>query len=383
MRRVVPFLLIAFALAACIGRGARPGAGAPLTLSPAWGTLLEVPADLQLAAVPGGFLVATPAGTLLRMSAADGTVVWKRELGLPVEGTIVLIRDAAGSNPGFAALPLTDGDVGLLPLDDGEGLMRWPLGWQEPLLSDAGGRLLALAPSGGAALYDPWSREVLWETSLPPLARAGAADCGEFLLIGLADGTIAALESRSGAVRWAERLPAAAAVAPRCTEGQAFVATVDNNLHALRLRRRSASRMWRVRSGADPVGPPLVIGGTTLLLSKDTYLYGFRRRNGHLLFRTRLDRRPGPAAVLRDLILVAGPHVRRLDAFRLPEGRSAGAFELPVGTRFLTPPVVSGDRVAIAVARYGQESTRIIALQPSAGLPDHALQGLRPTTPAP
>jgi outer membrane protein assembly factor BamB len=370
LRRAVPFLFfMVIALAACGGRGGRPGPGvaAVLTLSPAWSTLVEVPADLQLAAVPGGFLVATPSGTFLRMSAEDGALLWRRDLNLPVEGEIAVLRDTARSDSGFAAFHLKDGDVGLLPLDDGEGLTRWPLGWEEPILSEAGGRLLALSPSGGAALYDPWSQKVLWEASLPPTARAGAADCGELLLIGLADGTLVALESRSGSVRWGERLPAPAAVAPSCTEAQVFVATVDNDLHALRLRRRSASRMWRVRSGADPVGPPLVIEGTALLLSKDTYLYGFRRRNGHLLFRTRLDRRPGPAAVLRDLVLVAGPHVRRLDAFRLPEGRSAGAFELPVGTRFLTPPVVSGDRVALAVARYGQESARIIALQPSAG----------------
>ncbi|HZE89886.1 MAG TPA: hypothetical protein VE404_10070, partial [Verrucomicrobiae bacterium] len=82
-------------------------------------------------------------------------------------------------------------------------------------------------------------------------------------------------------------------------------------------------------------------------------------------FRARLDRRPGPAAVLGDLVFVAGPQSTRLDAFRLPEGRGAGSFTLPEAARFISAPVASGSHVAIALAKYGEETSRIVGLGPA------------------
>jgi hypothetical protein len=177
------------------------------------------------------------------------------------------------------------------------------------------------------------------------------------------DGRVAGIDPGDGSPRWTKDLHSPAAAAPGCDGRNAFVATEDDTLHALRLHRRSAGRMWKVRSGADPAAPPVAAGKAVLFLSKDTYLYGLRRRNGHLVFRIRLGRRPGPAALLEDLVLVAGLHATRLDAYRLPLGLNAGGFGLPEGTRFVTPPVAAAGRVAFGAARFGEtERARVVSL---------------------
>jgi hypothetical protein len=100
-----------------------------------------------------------------------------------------------------------------------------------------------------------------------------------------------------------------------------------------------------------------------LLPSKDTYLYGMKRRNGHLVFRIRLGRRPGPAAIVGDLVLVSGAQATRLEAYRLPLGYSAGGFDVPVGSRFVTPPILSGGTLAMGVVKFGvADRSRLIAI---------------------
>lgn len=366
-----PFLLLL--LTAVIAAGCAPASGGPGTdpdsaqeLSPAWSVDIEASPDMRVVPVTGGILIASRPSTLLRLDVRDGSLLWITALEDPIEGAPSVLETDEGE-PDLAAVALEDGDVALLSLEDGSLVRRWPLGWEAPRLSSVKGRLLAHSADGRIALFDTGTGRALWQAHLQPLARVGAVHCDEWILVGTTDGQLIAMDPMSGRVAWRESLPSAVAAEPVCDGRDLLLVTEGNELHSLRLRRRSAGIQWTARTGADPVGPPLVREETILLISKDTYAYGFRRGNGHLVFRTRLARRPGPPAVLGRLILVAGPHVTRLDAFHLPEGRSAGAFELPEGTRFLTPPVVSGSRVLLGVARYGEEQSRIIALEVKPG----------------
>jgi hypothetical protein len=187
--------------------------------------------------------------------------------------------------------------------------------------------------------------------------------------VGLEDGRIVGVDLETGEILTRKSLGSPAAVAPTCRGWSAWVATRDNALHSLRLHARRAGERWRVLSGADPAAPAIPFKDDVLFLSKDTFLYGFRKSNGHLRFRLRLDRRPGPGAILDDLLFVAGPQSTRLDAFRLPEGRPAGSYTLPEAARFVTPPVASAGRVAVVVGRYGEETSKLVGLAPRAGGP--------------
>ena len=372
MRRSEVAVIIAAAALVFVACSARNGApasapeGAGLPLAPAWSATLNVGGELQLAAAPGGFIVAAPSGKVLLVRAADGTIGWKKDVGAKITGSIALAGGASPASSGWVALPVEGAEVVLLPLAGGEPEQRWRLNEPSPILSSAGPELLAVSLDGTVRLYSPAAAKTLWETRLPPAAPVQGALCAGRILIGLASGVLAGLDAQTGKVQWKKDLGSPLAAAPSCSGHHGVAATADNFLHALRIHRRSAGFTWRARSGADPAAPPLLVRKTVLLLSKDTYLYGFGLRNGHLGFRIRLDRRPGPPAILGDIVLIAGSHAERLDAFRLPYGRSAGGFNLPEGNRFLTPPVISEGKIAIAVARYGEETSRLIALAPPA-----------------
>jgi outer membrane protein assembly factor BamB len=319
---------------------------------------------MQLVAAPGGFLVVSPPSGARLIAAGDGSIRWETSLETSIAGEAAVIPGGEeGGHGGWIALPVEGGDVILLSLESGEPASRWELEWPEAILSSAGESLVALSPVGGAARYDPARREVAWRIDLPPLAPSPAASCGSSLLVGQADGRLLSIDAETGELRWRKNLGSPIMVRPTCLGKHAFVATADNFLRGLRLRRSRAGTKWRARSGGDPAAPPLARPDLALFLSKDTYLYGLRAGNGHLVFRTRLDRRPGPAVILHDLVIVSGSHVRQLNAFRLPGGHGAGAFSLPVGSRFLTPPVVSEEKVAFAVGRYGEESSTLVALE--------------------
>lgn len=364
-------VLASLAALSCAGRGrpaGRAGEPPPLVLEPAWSAQLDQGGPLDLAPVPGGFAVVSADGRLRGLDASTGSVAWEARLPSGPRGPAVSFQEVPGVRSEWLALP-TAGAVEILDGATGARVASIPLveGDPPPRLSAVAEGLLLMEAGGDAVLVSPGDGREIWRRPLPSPASAPGAACRGQVVAGLSDGRLAGLSAGSGKLLWTKKLGSPAAARPACDGRHLYVATRDNRLHALRLHRRSAGRMWKVITGADPAAPPLVVEETLLLLSKDTYLYGLKRRNGHLIFRIRLGRRPGPAAVLQELILVSGAQSPRLEAYRLPRGLNAGGFDLPVGSRFVTPPVVSGGTIALAVARFGvTDSSRVIALKPGA-----------------
>jgi len=364
---LIPLLALATAPACSARRGAAAEPGAGFRLESAWDSPVAQSGEIHVASAPGGFLAAAASGTLTFFDAGTGKAAWSKESGAEIAGSLVVgapggHSDGEGAGPGWAAAMTRGGDIVVYPLaSDGSAEIR-PLGWPGAMLSAWGDGLIALDPAGAVAFIRPSDPASRWEIRMPPLAPVPASACGEIALLGTRDGRLVAVRPRDGSVAWRKSLGSPLAAAASCDRKHAFAATADNELHALRLHKRSAGRMWRIRSGADPAAAPVLRDGLVALLSEDTYLYGFNRRNGHLRFRIRLGRRPGTPAILHDILFVAGSHVAKLDAFRLPSGLAAGAFTLPVGGHFVTQPVVSGDHLAIGVGRYGEGSSTLVGL---------------------
>ncbi len=366
MRRTLIALLALVAAASCAARERAQAVAAAqkaTVLAPAWSVELDFGGPLELRAAPSGFAVFGSGGQVVFFDSSDGSVRWRTTLEAPLAG-IPVVGEAEDGSGAWAAVPL-EKSIALIDLRDGQ--VR--AGWSRPpgeliQLSAAPGGLIVVAEGGRALALDPASGKERWSAALPGAAApVPASACRGQILAGLKDGRLAGLDERDGSLRWTQKLRSPAAAAPACAEPHAFVATMDNTLHALRVHRWGAGQMWKVRSGADPVAPPEIRESLVLFLSKDTYLYGLKRRNGHLVFRIRLGRRPAPAGILDDLVLISGLQAKRLDAYRLPSGLSAGGFDLPEGTRFVTPPVVSGGRVAFGVARFGEtDRARLTAL---------------------
>jgi len=363
LKRLAAAIALVLPWVACAHRGAsgaQPVAGS--ALGPAWTVAIDAASGTQLAPISGGFLAATPAGIVIRINAEDGVETWRRDLGAAIAGPLAVAPAAAGSIDALAAVPLEGGRVAVFSQRTGvEGVSPNP-GWGEMTLVAARDGVVALSKEGLVRRYRADSPDPSWERRLPAPPSAPGAICAGRFLVGLEDGRIVGVDLETGEIRTRKDLGSPAAVAPTCSDRTAWVATTDNTVHALRLHARRAGETWKVRSGADPAAAPLLFRENLLFLSKDTFLYGFRRNNGHLLFRLRLDRRPGPGAILDNLLFVAGPQSTRLDAFRLPDGHPAGSYILPEAARFITPPVASNGRVAIVVGRYGEETSRLVGL---------------------
>jgi len=356
MRRA-PLFLAALLTAACVHNAASDKPEQAGAFTPAWTLIVAAAAGIQIAAAPGGFLVATPSGDLVKVAAADGATAWRTALGAKIDGTIAVAEL-------FAAAPLEGAEIALVSLSSGEVKGQLATGLGPVTLAASGGSVAAVSQDGVARLYKVGSTDPLWESRLPAPPSTPGTICSGRLMIGLSDGTILGLDLGTGQVRTKRNLGSPPMTAPGCLGNRLYVVTQDNILHALRLYKKHASRKWHVRSGADPAASPLTFRSDVLLISKDTFLYGFQRLNGHLVFRAHLDRRPGPGALLDDLLFVAGPQSTRLDAFRLPLGRGAGSFTLPEAARFITPPIASAGHVAIAFAKYGEETSKVVGVGP-------------------
>lgn len=378
VRRICAALIagsLALACAAHHGAGTAPGGLS--VLAPAWHADLDAGGPMQIVPAHGGFCVVMASGRVFFLDGLAGKILWQRDLGAPVTGPSRK-GPLAGTDKGqWLAIP-GEAKVTLLTLPGGEPLAPWarPAGSGDLRLSEVGGRLLALTGAGGATLVEPRTGSALWSVKLPSPASAPGALCRGQILLGVESGDLIGVDPEDGKVRWRKRLHSPPAVEPECAGRHMYVATRDNAVHALRLHRRSAGRMWKVLTGADPDASPVALDDLLLVFSKDTYLYGFHRRNGHLVFRVRLNRRPGPGAVIDGLVLVSGLQSTRLDAFRLPTGIASGGFDLPVGSRFVTPPVLSGGYVALGVARFGEtDRSQVIALTPAPAPPPAAPPG--------
>jgi len=367
VKRILILALLTLPAVACLKHAPEtPGPGEG-SLAPAWTITLDAAAGTQVAAAPSSFLVATPGGSLRRIDAESGRDMWKIDLAASPAGDMVVSPGPPGAASGFVAVPTVSGTIEVVDLETGAAASAWEAGGTAPSLSASRDRLFAVSSEGSVRAFRVGSPAPLWEARLPSPPSAPGAICRGRLLVGLADGRLVGLDLETGEVRTRKNLDSPALVAPGCGGKRAYVATRDNKLHALRLYRRSAGLKWRIRTGADPAAVPLLHEDQVLLLSKDTFLYGFNASNGSLRFRVRLDRRPGPGALLGNLLFVAGPQSTRLDAFRLPDGRASGSYSLPEAARFVTPPVASAGRVAIVVARYGEESSRLVGLAPVEG----------------
>ncbi len=358
-------ILLIVAAAAGPATRARPEEPADGPLSPAWEIPLPDTSAPFLAGTADGFLVGTPSGRL-RAHRADGSgPLWEVDLEARILTAPVLAPDRL-------AITLEGGTVAILRSGDGGPVARAEAPSAAP--SEAAAHLVSL-PAGfvisrgpTVTLLDPSTGTALWSTELPAPASAAAAQCGTHLLVGTQRGDLVSIDPADGAVRWSRPLAEGAiTTAAGCWHDRAFVGAADNRLYAVKLQRRKPDRKWSFLTGGDMAGRPLVHGGRLLVLSYDTYLYALEADNGHLAWRVRLGRRPRPDGVLYgDRLVVAPLNTEILEIFALPGGvQGPPPSLLQDKERFVSPPVLAGGNlIVIAAARYGEDTARLIAVDP-------------------
>ena len=330
----------------------------------------ETPAPMVVG-TGDGFVVASRSGKISSFPLDGGPALWQAQLGAPLASLPVL----SGSR---LVIPLEDGSIALLDASTGSVSARLDGIGSGLMLSTVPGGVAISDPAGSVALLDPESAVISWKVALPAPPSAPVAACAGTLLVGTSKGSLVSI-SFSGQLLWEHPLGGPVATAAACAGDRAYVGGSDNKLHALKVRPKRCRLLWSFITGGDIVGPPLVRAERVMFFSLDTYLYALRADNGHLAWKIRMGRRPRPsAALVGDLLFVAPLNAERLDAFRLPGGASVSHLALEAGLdRFVTPPALAGKLVVIGAARYGEESARVIGLDPlGSGSPvDPALVG--------
>jgi outer membrane protein assembly factor BamB len=189
------------------------------------------------AALPGGaaaplywdtgwLLASTTAGDLAAFRAADGTLVWRRQLGAPLAST-----------PGPAL------DRLFLPLADN--------------------RLVAVLLATG---------ETVWERKLTaPITALLALD--DQIVFGTTVKDVTSVSLSNGRERWTRRLGGDMAGSPAADDKRIFYASRDNMVWAV--DRGSGNLRWKAGLASRPAGGPLRLGDALLMPLVSSQMVGF------------------------------------------------------------------------------------------------------------
>jgi outer membrane protein assembly factor BamB len=225
----------------------------------------------QAPAVRGDtLLVVGEQGAIRALHTADGSLLWRAELGDRVR-----VGPALGVDRVFAGT--IKGDLVALALADGaehwrqalgEGLRSRPLFAGEHLYTaTAAGRIVAVRSDSG---------QIVWEQSLGALPTEGLALGAGVLVVGCVDRHLYGLDAKTGVERW--RFPTEGVVrsSPQVTAQTVYGASSDGHLYALELE--SGRLLWKYRLDGPVLAPVTVGDGVVGVASEKQTLYVFGRR---------------------------------------------------------------------------------------------------------
>lgn len=179
----------------------------------------------------GWLIASTTAGDLAAFRAADGTLVWRRQLGAPL-----------ASAPGPAL------DRLFLPLADN--------------------RIVAVQLANG---------ETVWELKLTaPITALLALD--DQLVFGTASKDLISVELSHGRERWKRRLGGDMAGVPAADDKRIYFASRDNIVRAV--DRKSGNLRWLESLSSRPAGGPLRITDALLMPLVSSQIVGFDPATG-------------------------------------------------------------------------------------------------------
>lgn len=251
----------------------------------------------------GRIYVATSDGVVEARALGDGASMWRRDFGTPFSTTVSLHTVGGAERLLVGTL-----NGRLLALDPSDGTTQWAVDitgsmLEAPIVVDGGlvlatsqGRIMSLVGDTGETR---WNIRGPTPRGLTIHGHAGVALCGDTLVTGFVDGTVAAFRAKDGVARWSGRLadPEAtfndADATPLCGRDRIFAAGYGDGIAALRLT--DGEILWkRPLSGVTS----LAMGndGTVYAASAEGTLVALAGADGAKRFRTGFT--PGPVSPL-------------------------------------------------------------------------------------
>ena len=322
-------------------------------------------------------------GAIVALDADTGAVIWT------VDGLASSFPVAVDADGVYVVLA-----SGLVALDVATGRERWrmPLEGEvsAPIVARAGwvvvglstGQVIAIRSADGTTV---WSRAYPTPIVTPPVIH------GDRVYLPGSDARVIAARIEDGTMVW-ERTVGGAVLTIAPLGNRVYVGADDNFFYAL--DDRDGRRLWRWRTGGDPVGQASADDRHVFFSSLDTVVRALDRGHGAQRWRRPLPWRPrsGPLLV-GTTALVAGVALD-LRGFDTASGTPAGEFALsPDRLEVLegVPVVVPRQRLPGAYIVVALADGRLLALEHAFGLkaepltqvPGETMALTPPTPPSP
>ena len=198
-----------------------------------WSATLDERASVlatPVASDAGNVIVADDRGRVVALRPEDGSVVWTRDLGAPVEVT-----------------PTTDG--------------------RTVFLATTRARLFALDADRGAVRW-------VFEMDDPTVRVAAPARSGGDLVFGGSDGVLRNVDPATGALRWTFEAPDAITAAPLITRSTVYFGTMGRMLYGV--DRSTGEKLWEHRLKGRVKSPMAARDGILVVLTEPHEVYLFR-----------------------------------------------------------------------------------------------------------
>lgn len=183
---------------------------------------VQRPGPLAFTTMPlvddGRVLVADGSGSAAALDSETGVPEWHTDLGAGVRGTPVIVGD-------LFIVGTDHGDLVALRVADGTRAWTTELGAVaiSASLVEAGGRVYAASEDGSMTAVDARSGAVLWTAAVGGPVLHGAALAGGVLYVGDRTGRLSAIEAASGRERWHVELGPGAIATPSVANDSIYV----------------------------------------------------------------------------------------------------------------------------------------------------------------
>ncbi|WP_022835179.1 beta-alanine-activating enzyme beta-propeller domain-containing protein [Salisaeta longa] len=147
----------------------------------------------------------------------------------------------------------------------------------------AGGTVFVGSDDGSVYALEARTGELQWRYETGSWVRSSPAVAGETMFVGCNDGSVYALEALTGELRWRYETEDSVFSSPAVAGGTVFVGCNDGSVYALEAL--TGELQWRYETEDSVFSSPAVAGGTVFVGSDDGSVYALEARTGELQWR--------------------------------------------------------------------------------------------------
>jgi eukaryotic-like serine/threonine-protein kinase len=279
--------------------------------------------------------IGTYRGELYAVNSARGEKMGRLSLEGPIHGTPVV-------DDSMIFVVLSSGGNTLVAIDIRSGDIVWKnaLGPIETSPVQYGGHLFIAALDGLVYCFQKDTGEELWKYSLPDSKKgrnihSSPATDGTILVFGCDDGTVVALDVKTGELRWTAHTRASIFGSPSIGANRVIIGSTDHRVYALNvvdgsicwksdfngmlysspalsdsiavigaangiiraLSLSTGSTLWEYHASSVVSAPMVVCNDVAICGTLDRFLYAFDIRTGEILWKTTVEGRIKSAPV--------------------------------------------------------------------------------------